>query len=541
MIDKKLKLFGINLLHIIKSPDVFKFDILGVRLYSKDVIKQKNAAPTPAPVITPTLDGNTIRLCLREGGGIGDSLFQLIYLKELKKMFKCPISIDFYCRGYKCFQNVPFLNKCMQYVAGQQVSGYDIVITSRRLWEIQIRDTEKIQALAPEFYDFYCKNKQMITDNFAENWTDAIVSHYASLFNKNRIEQSNIHDWLPVNRHTRKYLNWDDSAFGILEVNGLEPGKYITICRAVDAKYSEKHPKLWPLEYYNELIQKIKSKYKDIKIVQVGSDTSYGIFDGVDVCLNGQTTLEQAKVLLKYSLLHIDGEGGLVHMKRFLNGISVVLFGPTSPAIYGYEENINLHQKICPVSCCQISRQWAKECMKEHISPAPCMKCLTPSLVFSAVDKYLHNVSHYTYKVEENVKQLSKSQFAKKSVAVFGRPDEALTDLLSNTSDTFVFTENLNASDTENSNDCGYLNKVRENGWDADYATPYNVPAHDNTYDIVVIAYDKVQHINYVVLEALRVVKTGGKVICKPNFDINIPNVNITASANTEFTIITKK
>jgi hypothetical protein len=48
MIDKKLKLFGINLLHIIKSPDVFKFDILGVRLYSKDVIKQKNAAPTPA-------------------------------------------------------------------------------------------------------------------------------------------------------------------------------------------------------------------------------------------------------------------------------------------------------------------------------------------------------------------------------------------------------------------------------------------------------------------------------------------------------------
>ena len=179
--------------------------------------------------------------------------------------------------------------------------------------------------------------------------------------------------------------------------------------------------------------------------------------------------------------------------------------------------------------------------MKEHISPAPCMKCLTPSFVFSAVDKYLHNVSHYTYKVEENVKKLSKSQFAKKSVAVFGRPDEALTDLLSNTSDTFVFTENLNTSDTENSNDCGYLNKVRENGWDADYATPYNVPAHDNTYDIVVIAYDKVQHINYVVLEALRVVKTGGKVICKPHFDINIPNVNITASANTEFTIITKK
>lgn len=41
---------------------------------------------------------------------------------------------------------------------------------------------------------------------------------------------------------------------------------------------------------------------------------------------------EKLKVILKHAKLHIDSEGGLVHLRHAIKGgPSVVLFGPTSP------------------------------------------------------------------------------------------------------------------------------------------------------------------------------------------------------------------
>lgn len=539
MTDVNVKLLGINLLQVKKTQDVFKLSMFGIRLISKydPAAKHKQMQ---ADVEDVPLEPQIIKLCLREGGGLGDSLFQLVYLKELRKMFKCPVRIDFYCRGYKAFQDVPFIDNTMKYTSDQDLSKYDIIITSRRLWQIIINSEDKVKELAPEFYDFYCKNNAFITEAFANEWSDATVTTYAKLFNKNRFEQPNIHNFLNVDRNTPKYLSWDESAFGILDVYGLKRGNYITICRAVDIKYNSNHPKLWPLEYYNELIHKIKSKYPDIKIVQVGSDISYGAFDGVDLCLCGQTSLEQIKVLLKYSLLHIDGEGGLVHMKRFLNGISVVLFGPTSPEVYGYEENINIYNQICPISCCQISRQWANECMKEHVAPAPCMKCLTPTIVFKAISEYLKQLPRHAYKVKIKQNVILKNFIKDKSVAVYGRPDKSMLQMLKLAKSVMIYDRDLAIDDQLYPKNCEYLSVVNRNNWEAEFATPYNIPAHDNTYDHIIVCEKEISHLEDAVAEWLRILKPSGNLFFFPKQDVNIRDMYIKSITGAETAVVTK-
>lgn len=51
---------------------------------------------------------------------------------------------------------------------------------------------------------------------------------------------------------------------------------------------------------------------------------------GIDVNLIGKTDWDDLKILLKNALYHIDGECGMVHLRKALKtGPSVVLFGPT--------------------------------------------------------------------------------------------------------------------------------------------------------------------------------------------------------------------
>ena len=199
---------------------------------------------------------------------------------------------------------------------------------------------------------------------------------------RTRIEQANVHGLIGISRDTRAFINWDVGTFAILRQHGLDKIRYITIARGVDSKYNNSHPKLWPLAYYNNLISCIRKDYPDLAIVQVGASEQFGIFDDTDINLVGRTTLEETIVVLKYSLCHIDTEGGLVHIKRFLNGQSIVVFGPTLPSLYGYKENYNLRSDACPSSCEWVTRRWTEGCMRGY-AVAPCMEAMAPASCLS--------------------------------------------------------------------------------------------------------------------------------------------------------------
>ena len=238
--------------------------------YRNKYLRYKQQPKEAGPVLPETapvqLDENVLHIAIAEGGGLGDALIQLPYIKQIRKLFDKPVQIDFYCKAYAAFQDVPFIDHCYAYSKQHPTYLYDVYLISRRLYMLCKFDEEKVKLFSLPFYDF-CKHNQYITEVvFEGKYSDNAVTQYASLFNKNRMEQADIHGLLPVTRNTPSYLSWREDAFAVLKKFGLDDIPYITICRAVDNKYDSTHTKLWLMSYYNELVTQLKSKYPHIEI-----------------------------------------------------------------------------------------------------------------------------------------------------------------------------------------------------------------------------------------------------------------------------------
>ena len=125
-----------------------------------------------------------------------------------------------------------------------------------------------------------------------------------------------------------------------------------------------------------------------MKIVQLGfSEDRCPKFNNIDIDLIGKTSLEEVKIILNNSIIHIDGEGGMVHLRHALHGgKSIVLFGATSPEFYGYSENINLRGDGCSHWCEWITENWQAKCARGYDRP-PCSYSLTPETVYNEFKK----------------------------------------------------------------------------------------------------------------------------------------------------------
>lgn len=98
--------------------------------------------------------------------------------------------------------------------------------------------------------------------------------------------------------------------------------------------------------------------------------------------------MEEVKYVIKNALLHVDIEGGLVHLATNLGTKCVVLFGPTQVDIYGYPENINIVAPKCNGGYGLYDN--AFRCAKDLDEPE-CMKALKPQLVMEHIVSYLND------------------------------------------------------------------------------------------------------------------------------------------------------
>lgn len=173
-----------------------------------------------------------------------------------------------------------------------------------------------------------------------------------------------------------------------LEKFGLRDKKYITLHDGIDATFAlgGKRPlKCWPKENWREFVRLFKAAYPDVKVVQLGGKNS-SVFDFADISLVGKTNVEDLPALLDGSLLHIDGESGLVQLSRFLRCRCVVLFGPTDKDFFGLSKNINLKEGPCASCMWFFGPRWHTDCPFGH-TVCLNMAALTPEKVFSAVQK----------------------------------------------------------------------------------------------------------------------------------------------------------
>lgn len=215
----------------------------------------------------------------------------------------------------------------------------------------------------------------------------------------------NIYEWGMLNNRDRFHiadplnlLNIDDEYTftptiykkinSILSSFGLETKKYITMQRGTNSGFSKETVRDWPLKYYEKLTELLRKKYPHYQLVQLGESLeNCEEITGVDVCLLGKTDLEDIKILLANSFLHIDGECGMVHLRKALKGgPSVVFMGPAPKKFFGYKDNINLEKHPCGVYCHGLSNIWYKKCMKWD--EPKCMTEITPEDVIKEIDNY---------------------------------------------------------------------------------------------------------------------------------------------------------
>lgn len=161
------------------------------------------------------------------------------------------------------------------------------------------------------------------------------------------------------------------------------PGRYITVNNGFDAGFvitGSVATKCYP--YTDELLRLFKERHPDVAVVQLGGSTSTPIAHA-DFNLVERTTLKEAAGVLSGAMLHIDNEGGLVHIAACLGVRSAVIFGPTSLEYFAYPDNLNLAPPVCG-NCWWVNATWMDLCPRGYDNPR-CMHEHRPQAIVEAI------------------------------------------------------------------------------------------------------------------------------------------------------------
>ena len=151
-----------------------------------------------------------------------------------------------------------------------------------------------------------------------------------------------------------------------LSAKGLTRHQYITIGDGWDADFGflngRRPTKALPSGFLEKLVRELKRLRPGIAIVQVGGGGSGDDIPGTDQNLRGAATLSDSALLLAGALLHVDTEGGLVHLARAVGTRAAVFFGPTNPAYFAYDGNLALLPAGECIDCYWSTNTWMAIC-----------------------------------------------------------------------------------------------------------------------------------------------------------------------------------
>ena len=318
-------------------------------------------------------------------GGIGDGVMETAFYSELVRMVP-DIIIDIYGEPYQKYiymdkPNVRNFYDCN--VEEQKKDGYDLVLSASWGITVSFCNYAKVKAKSEELY-----SKIIATDEY-------LVSHSNSL---------PVRIWrAKLLKHDKFWLMGRDGIWDVKKENisvnlthefkskyeELHLSKFITLNCGADMRRktddTQFPTKVWPKKYFEEFIIKFKAKYPDYEVIQLG-DQKQEPMAGADRYLLGED-LELVKYILQGSWLHIDDEGGLVHIATALKTKCIVLFGPTPLEVLAYPQNINICTNICQ-GCFSYVNDWNLRCELGMREPK-CMYSITPEMVMQEVDNYL--------------------------------------------------------------------------------------------------------------------------------------------------------
>ena len=343
-----------------------------------------------------------LRICFQVSGGFGDYLVFANYLEYFRRKYsKDTDQIDIYfpmgIGSVKSIFDNSYGVNLIDKEKNIKRKTYDLYIKLSRFPQIYFYREIKIKLMRPELLQYIalCKAFEIEHRDFFifSPYRDGKTADYCIQRSQIRLQQPDIYGLLKI---TQTYqfplkIKCDEQQF--LKKWDLETDKYITIHHGCDVRYSYS-TKLWKWENYDHLAGLIKESFPELKIVQCGVDPEqFPKMKNADINLVGKTTMEEVKALLKNSLLHIDNEGGLVHLRHALCAKkSIVLFGPTSDLFYGYAENENVRSNVCEEPCEWENAKWNTWCKKiknENSKISICMKQISDMQLWIKIKMYL--------------------------------------------------------------------------------------------------------------------------------------------------------
>lgn len=102
------------------------------------------------------------------------------------------------------------------------------------------------------------------------------------------------------------------------------------------------HFKQWPVRFFAQSIEKLKSEIEFEKVLILGSQNEQKLGEELSQLLSipsenlaGKLSLTQSAALIEKAKLFIGNDGGLVHLAHALRTPVIAFYGPVNPKVYG--------------------------------------------------------------------------------------------------------------------------------------------------------------------------------------------------------------
>jgi hypothetical protein len=408
---------------------------------------------------------------------------------------------------------------------------YDVVLSLAEFASYDFVRTTRVKRIAPEVLDKIeaARQIQLPYRAFidAQPSFDGLFATAATQFGLRRLD---LLGWLANVEFTQNHplLACPDAAgYRLFKNLGLAQRPYVTIHNGWDNvthRNTTNATKGWPVAYYERFVAGFKERFPGLAVVQLGAKTSRPIA-GTDINLLNDTTLHEAAWILKHSLLHVDGDSGLVHLARALHTKSLVLFGPTNHDFFRYEQNETCFSTNCN-NCWWSTHDWMRSCPRGFDEPI-CMKSIEPSTVLDMAGRDLLSRSTTQLKVVHAASWQSPED---------GSFDEWRNRLVlkalcsAQVADLFL---RVAVIDDPNSSSSKYaaagrqittfaFNQERDRSAKpaCDYGSLYNVPAENATFDVVVmpVLTANTVYAYAAIKESLRLLKVNGLLVMSYQF-----------------------
>jgi len=167
------------------------------------------------------------------------------------------------------------------------------------------------------------------------------------------------------------------------------------ICINVNASPLD-YKRRWPLDYYRQLIERIVTRFRDVRLVLIGAREEAAYVAQVVKALPSSPQLinlcgliggEQLVLLLQRSQLFIGNDSGPLHLAVAAGIPTVSFFGPETPALYGPRGSSHtvLYKNIPCSPCLNVYQSKENSSCRNNV----CMKSIEIEEAWAAVCEQL--------------------------------------------------------------------------------------------------------------------------------------------------------